>query len=275
MSLTCKLAWLVLATFAPSNDVLAQSTGEYRSLHQEIDFLRDGQKAIQKDLDFIKSILTGRQLTLENVVVSTDGAPFRGDERAKVTIIEFSDYQCPFCARYMTETYPQIFGAYVKTGKVKYVFRDYPLPIHALASKAAEGARCAGEQGKFWEMHDQLFTNRQAWDGKELNIHAMMLGLDISTFQQCLETRKYSASIKKDIEQGQKAGVRATPSFFLGLSDPQDPSKVRAVEMLRGAQPYSAFRDALDKIIAQSKNDKDEPISDKAEPISKEKQVKE
>jgi protein-disulfide isomerase len=107
------------------------------------------------------------------VVLSVDGAPSMGNGDAKVTLIEFSDYQCSFCGRHFSQTLPRLMTEYVKTGKVKYVLRDFPLePIHPLAFKAAEAARCASDQGKYWEMHDRLFSNQQALGPKDLPRHA-------------------------------------------------------------------------------------------------------
>jgi protein-disulfide isomerase len=122
------------------------------------------------------------------------GAQSQGDTTAKVTLIEFSDYQCPFCGRYANETYTKLIDQYVKTGKVRYVLRNFPLAqMHPLAEKAAEAAECAGEQGKYWEMHERLFKNQQALDAKEMTGHAAVLGLDQAKFQLCLDGGKFAA----------------------------------------------------------------------------------
>jgi protein-disulfide isomerase len=236
---------------------LAQSSDELKALRKEVESVKQGQEAIQKNIQIIKDILTGKQPPLENVTISTDGAPFQGEKNAKVVMVEFSDFQCPFCGRYNTQTYSQVIDEYVKTGKVKYVFRDFPLEaIHPLALKAAEATRCAGEQGKFWEMHDRLFKNQQALDAKEMAGHATVLGLDLPKFQQCLDGGKFNAGVKKDQQEGQKLGVRGTPAFFFGFADPKDPSKMKAVSMLSGAQPMAAFKDALDKLLNPPKEEK-------------------
>ncbi len=228
----------------------AQSS-DLGALRKEIESLRQGQKAMQKDIEIIKGILMGKQPPLENVVLSVDGAPAVGEKNAKVTMIEFSDYQCPFCGRYFNQTLTQVMDEYVKTGKVRYVFRDFPLEsIHPLALKAAEGAHCAGEQGKYWEMHDRLFKNQQALDAKELAGHALVLGLDVPKFQQCLDSGKFNALVRKGLNEGQKVNVRGTPAFFFGLTDPKDPKQLKAVSMLSGAQPFSAFKEAIDKLLA-------------------------
>jgi protein-disulfide isomerase len=148
---------------------------------------------------------------------------------------------------------PQIEKEYIKTGKVKYVVRDFPLEaIHKDAFKAAEAAHCAGEQGKYWEMHDRLFANQRALGPKDLPQHAQALGLDVSKFQQCLESGKHAARIRKDLEDGRRAGVTGTPGFVLGVTEPNDP-KVKVLRVIKGAQPYTSFRDAIESILSSQK----------------------
>ncbi len=148
---------------------------------------------------------------------------------------------------------PQIESEYIKTGKVKYVVLDFPLEsIHKNAFKAAEAARCAGEQGKFWEMHDRLFANQQALASNNLPQHAQALGLDVPKFQHCLDSEKYAADIRKDLAEGQKAGVTGTPGFFLGMTNPND-SKVKTLKVLKGAQPYTSFKDAIESLLSSQK----------------------
>lgn len=145
---------------------------------------------------------------------------------------------------------PRIERDYIKTGKLKYVFRDFPLEsIHKEAFKAHEAANCAGEQGKYWEMHALLFANQRALRLEDLPRHAGVLGLNLPTFERCLDSGKHAIEIRKDITDGVKAGVRGTPTFFLGFTEPNG-SKVKALRMLRGAQPYSKFKEAIDSLLA-------------------------
>lgn len=156
ISFTAAVALVCFALGSPR--AVAQTNAD---LKREIESLKTGQKAMQKDIQIIKDLLMGKKPPLENVFVSTD-APDAGQKTAKVTMVEFSDYQCPFSGRYFNQTLSQVMDEYVKTGKVRYVFRDFPLEsIHPLALKAAEAAHCAGDQGKYWEMHDQLYKNQQ------------------------------------------------------------------------------------------------------------------
>jgi len=148
---------------------------------------------------------------------------------------------------------PQIENEYIKTGKVKYVVLDFPLEsIHKHAFKAAEAARCAGDQDKFWEMHNRLFANQQAVAPNNLTQYAQALGLDMPKFQQCLDSGKYAPDIRKNLAEGQKAGVTGTPGFFLGMTNPND-SKIKALGALKGAQPYASFKEIIDNLLSSPK----------------------
>ena len=136
---------------------------------------------------------------------------------------------------------------------MKYLFFDFPLEsIHKKALKAAEASRCAGEQGKYWEMHDLLFANMNTLEIADFLRHSQSLNLNTPEFQQCLEKGKYEAEIRKDMAEGQRAGVRGTPTFLIGVME-QDPSKIKALKRIRGAQPFSAFKEALDSLLILQK----------------------
>jgi protein-disulfide isomerase len=245
------LAALVLLSPALS---LAQSP---QALQQDIETLKAGQHAIQKDLEEMKTLLRatprGRAAAPavpQNVVLNVAGAAFQGDKDARLTLVEYTDFQCPFCARYARDTFPQLAAEYIQTGKVKYVRRDFPLEsIHPHAFKAAEAAHCAQEQGKGWELHGRLFGHQQQLAPTDWPGHAQALGLDASAFQQCLESGKYAARIRQDMSEAQAAGVTGTPSFFLGVSDPS--GKVKATRMFKGAQAYAAFKAAIDDLLVE------------------------
>ena len=137
--------------------------------------------------------------------VSTADNPTLGKPDAPITIVEFSDYQCPFCRRFFENTLPALKADYIDIGTVRYVFRDFPLDrIHPQARKAAEAARCAGEQGQYWEMHDQLFQNR-ALRVLQLKGYARNLGLDLTAFEACLDGGTYAAEVDKDVAAGATA----------------------------------------------------------------------
>lgn len=168
------------------------------------------------------------------IQASADDDAVKGQSGAKVTIIEFSDYECPFCGRFYTQTLPQIEEKYVKTGKVKMVFRDLPLSFHKQAQKAAEAAECAGEQGKYWEMHDKLFDNQRALEVANLKQYAKDLSLDTGKFDKCLDEGQMANEVKKDLADGGKYGVTGTPAFFI--------NGIKVV----GAQPFEVFEQIIE-----------------------------
>ncbi len=230
-----------------------QPTDDLKALGTEIKALKEGQKAIERDLQQVRVLLQAGPLVppseLDNVVLSVEGAWDKGEKTARLTIIEFVDYQCPICSRHFREVLPQIEAEYIKTGKVRYVIRDYPLePVHQHALKAAEAARCAGDQGKYWEIHDRLLANQRALGPKDLPEHARALGLHVPSFQECLDSGRYEEEIRKDIEAGLRAGVRGTPTFFLGLTEAND-AHVKALRRLPGAVEYVGFKSLIDRLL--------------------------
>jgi len=168
------------------------------------------------------------------VKVSLDDDAVLGNKNAKVTIVEFSDYECPFCGRHFSETYPQIKSQYIDTGKVKLVFRDFPLSFHQSAQKAAEAAECAGEQGKYFEMHDKLYQNQQTLSVENEKKWAKEIGLDQGKFDKCLDSGQMAGEIAKDMADGQSYGVQGTPGFFINGKP------------ISGAQPFSVFQQAIE-----------------------------
>ena len=228
---------------------------ELGSLRREIESLQTGQRQLQNDLQLIKSMLLGKKVTpeappLKDVVIGTAGAASLGSAEAKVVLIEFSDYQCVFCVRYANDTFWQLVKKYVSTGKIQYVYRNFPLnEAHPLAAKAAEAAECAGDQGKYWEAHERLFRSQQTLDSKPLLQEAASLEMDGLKFRECLDSGKSASKVKADVAEGMKLGVNATPTFFFGYRDDKDPTKVRALKMLTGAQPEMSFTQILEYLL--------------------------
>lgn len=179
--------------------------------------------------------------------ISLDGAAITGRADAKMTMVEFSDFQCPFCGRYIRDTWPQIQRDYVDTGKVRYAFRHFPLEsLHPNAFGAAEAGECLRQQGKFWEMHDLLFQNQDALGRPALTAYATKVGASPKAFQQCM-TGAVGTKIRADLEAGARAGVTGTPAFFFGTSQPD--GTVHIVKRLDGAEPLTAFKSALDELL--------------------------
>jgi protein-disulfide isomerase len=236
-----------------ASPVLAQSAEDLKSLRQDIEALKEGQAAIQKELQELKTLLRARPSAAAGpppeVVLTVGTGPSRGSATATLTLVEFTDYQCPFCGRYVRETYPQLDQEYIQTGKVRYVVRDLPLEsIHRDAFKAAEATRCAHEQGKFWEMHDRLFARQQELGRAHLPKHAQALGLDASAFARCLEAGTHVDAIRKDMAEAQRLQATGTPTFFLGVTNPSGP-QMKATRLV-GAQPYAAFKEAIDRLLS-------------------------
>jgi protein-disulfide isomerase len=160
------------------------------------------------------------------------GDPFIGGSDATVEIVEFSDFQCPFCAR-TVPTVKQILDEY--GNQVKIVYKDFPLSFHQNAQKAAEVAECADDQGSFWEYHDVLFANQASLDTTSLKKYAQDLGLDTGQFNECLDSGKHTQEVLEDFNEGRSLGISGTPTFFING------------RKLVGAQPFSAFKAIIDQ----------------------------
>jgi protein-disulfide isomerase len=209
---------------------------------QIVEYLK-GEKSQVRRAAFIEELKkkynTTDSLKAPVVQVATAGRPERGGgAKAPVTIVEFSDYQCPFCKR-GEDSVQKVFDTY--GDKVRIVFRDYPLPFHPQARPAAEAAACANAQGKFWEYNKKLFDNQSALAETNLKAYAKDLGLDTAKFDECLAKKPHSAAIDKDIADGVAAGVNGTPAFFINGRS------------LSGAQPFEKFKEVIDEELANAK----------------------
>ena len=207
----------------------------------------DLEEAIAKlELKLLQNQLPTEQSKLA-MKISADNDPVIGNPDAPITIIEFSDFQCPFCARFYTQTLPLIYEEYIDQGKVKLVFRDFPIQsIHPNAVPAAVASECANEQGKFKEMHDILFDNQNEWNNQEtvdalslFSQYATEIQLEQETFDSCLTSGKYIEEIQKDLNDGQNYGVTGTPGFFVGND------QIGYVQ-IKGAQPFDSFKKVID-----------------------------
>ncbi len=200
-------------------------------LHSKVDALSGGSVAQAKDDSGSPQPEAGQQV---NIQVSADD-PVKGSKDAPVTIIEFSDFQCPYCSRFNTQALPSIEKNYIETGKAKLVFMNFPLGFHQYAQKAAEASECAHEQGKFWPYHDKLFENQAALDIASLKRYAKELGLDQAKFDKCVDSGETADKVSKDVSSGQQFGVTGTPSFFInGIA-------------IVGAQPFENFQRIIEQ----------------------------
>ncbi|MCJ7738375.1 MAG: DsbA family protein, partial [Anaerolineae bacterium] len=246
MKLQVKIAAgvLIVVAFAAAGLILASATprasDEPRITEQPLANFAD--PTVQPDQTGTSTV-TARGF---EVGFTDDGDPYQGDESAPVVVEEFSSYQCPFCAKYFQESYAQVIENYVETGQVRYIFRDYPLPTQAQSQLAAEAASCAGqtaESSAYWAMHDRLFASQAEWSGRTgaadiFTRYARELGIDETSFEECLASGATRVSIQADAAEGSSRGVRGTPTVFING------------QALVGAQPYATIARAIDAALA-------------------------
>ncbi len=230
------------------------------SVQEQLDALKAGQERLLKELAELRALLQEKQdkavfapapppPPARLITLNLQGEPFRGASTAGVAIVEYSDFTCPFCAKYVREVYPRIEREYLKPGKVKYFFRDLPAAEHTNALAVACAARCAGEQGKFWEMHDLLFAGQAALGTADLAAYAEALGLDGAQFRQCFAGRKYEPAILRAAAGADRMGLYGTPVFLIGTTA-EEGTIVRATKVLLGGADLEGLKSALDEVLA-------------------------
>jgi len=219
---------------------------DLEKVHDQIrDYLREQRLESRKN-EFFKTLRSKATVTsylksppIFRADVAVNGAPFKGTERAPVTIVKFEDFQCPYC-KTVQSTYQELLKRY--NGKVRLVHKDLPLDaIHPHARQAAEAARCAGEQGKFWEYHDTLYANSPKAAVEELKTYAKEVGINTASFEQCFTSGKYKGLVQKDLSEGAQLGLTGTPTFFINGRE------------MSGAQPVEAFAAVIDEELNQVK----------------------
>lgn len=243
--------------FAADQPSVPASPPAQDSIQKQLDELKAGQQRLFMEVEAIKKLLEERTARTNlggppgapNVAsANITGEPFRGTNSAKIAIIEYSDFDCSFCGRYARNVFPKIDADYVTTGKVRYFFRDLPEPNETNAWFKARVARCAGDEGKFWEMHDLLFATQSATPRDVLAL-ASTLGLDAAKLNQCLSTEKYLVNIQRSAAGAKRMGLYGTPAFLIGtVSD--DGDFVRVKKVLVGAERYEDFKKVLDELLA-------------------------
>lgn len=176
----------------------------------------------------------------------SDGAPsgplmaVKGNADAKVTIVEYSDFQCPYCGKFVKESMGQIEAQYIATGKAKIIFKDYPLSFHPFAQKAAEAGKCILEQGqeKFWKYHDTVFANQPQLNEENIKLWAAQSGVNVAKFTECYTTGRHTQLVLQEMQEGQQAGIQGTPGFLING------------KLVSGAQPFAVFAQAIDAAYA-------------------------
>jgi protein-disulfide isomerase len=256
------IALLALLSLSPPQS----QSDEIAALKREVQALRAQQTAMERDLQTIKTLLqtlaqqrpgpqpSGQgadQFASKTITISDE--PSKGNAGAKITLVEVSDYHCPFCRRQTLQTLPQLMTEYVNSGKVRYVFVDYPIAqLHPDAFKSHEAANCAGDQGKYWQMHESLFANAPVRDAAQLTAQAKTIGLDVPKFSACLSGGRHAVAIRESIERMQQLGVGGTPLTLIGLT-PAPGTPMKIVSSVYGAKPFPEFKAAIDAAIAQAR----------------------
>jgi protein-disulfide isomerase len=176
--------------------------------------------------------------------VNLEGFAMLGSKEAPLTIVEFTDYQCPFCQRFHTTSFVELKKNYIDTGKVRFYSRDMPLDFHPNAMRAAQAARCASEQGRFWTLRDVMGSNPDKLDLDSLVADVTNLKMDVKAFRACVESEKYKSAVQTDVMEAMKIGANGTPTFVVGKSTPDGVDG----ELMVGAQPYPMFDQKLQEL---------------------------
>jgi len=173
--------------------------------------------------------------------------PRLGSQDARIAIVEFSDYQCPYCKRFQTEVFPELNKEYIDSGKIAFVYKDLPLPFHANSKSAAVAANCANEQNDYWGYQEALFDDQAALGRNHYLDLAKQHKLDTAKFSACLDDKKQIEEIDNDLAYGGSLGVDGTPSFFIGKIDQSD--RIVAARLVVGAQPLPVFKQLIDGLL--------------------------
>jgi protein-disulfide isomerase len=171
-----------------------------------------------------------------------------GKEDAPLVLVEYTDYQCPFCQRFHNDAFAQIKTNYIDTGKIRFITRDFPLSFHENAMRGAVAARCSAEQGKFWDFRNTLIANASQLQADKIAVYAQNASMDVGKFKACIDSDKYKAAIDKDMAEGQAAGVTGTPAFVLGRIQN---GKIEGVRIV-GAVPYGQFDAKIQEFMKQT-----------------------
>lgn len=249
---------VVLAQLVLGTGVSAQPTSaDMQSVQREIDALRAAQAAMREELQEIKALLQKQgspapaagTAPAVGTELSLRVAQIKGASQASVVVVEFSDFQCPFCARHATSTYREIVREYVDTGKVRYAFMHFPIEsLHPRAFREHVAAACAADQGRFWEMHGRLFATQRTPGVDALGSHATAIGLDAARFRSCLASERRAADVRGAMSIGSALGITGTPTFLIGIMERDD--KFRTMTVIAGAKPYPVFRDAIETVLS-------------------------
>lgn len=230
------------ATQPAGNQAVILSAGQADAILNELKEIRKLLESIDKK-GGAKAAAPSRPPVPKTATVSIKGASYMGSPGAEVTVVEFTDFQCPYCKRFVDNTFPALKKEFVDSGKVKWVVRDLPLGFHKNARKAAQAAHCAGEQGKFWDMRSELFTNSKQLDADKLPGYANSIGLDMTSFSACLASNRHLAEIDQSVRDAGSVKITGTPTFVIGKAE----NDVVNGDRIVGARNLKNFQDAINK----------------------------
>ncbi len=221
-------------------------------------------RKLQITIPFFMNVCLGLALVVMPVQAKApefliqDDDVVRGDPKAPITLLEYSDFTCHYCKKFFHDTFPKLLSEYIETGKVRFVYRDYPRGF-GNPLRAADAARCAGEQNAYWPMHDRLFNSDGQFSAENLNQYAAELKLQQGQFSKCLEDHKYFSDIEKDLKDAGSLGIRGTPGFVLFPTQvPDEPNLI----LIPGAFPYETFKEEIEKLLKlHSTSDSTTPAS--------------
>lgn len=222
------------------------------AMQQDIRLLRQDMSAVRQAVTEIhrKAVTPPQSPPVQQVAVDVRldaDSPVMGDPAAAVAIVEFSDFQCPYCRRYQTQIYPQIKSRYIDSGKLRYIYRDFPLGFHPEARSASVAAKCAARQGKFSEFKEALFLNQRQLNSELYTELAATVGLDGARYQRCLQDTMLQQQVDGDLQYGKSIGVNGTPTFFIGRVEGNTLVNSRRIT---GSQPLTSFTAAIDALLA-------------------------
>jgi len=255
-----------LCTSAAAQQSTPQQGEDPAALRNDIQQLKAQQQLILDRLDELKKALNTRGANTQPALnvpdtMNVEGELFRGDASAPIAMIEYGDIECPFCRHFKNDIYPRLLDDYIKMGKLRFYYRDMPLPFHQHAMPAARAAHCAGEQGKFWEMHDSLFTDKlenigpgpggrdRSLTQEAIDDRAKALRLDTAKLDACMASARFDDVIQRTSKEAAKMNIDGTPTFVIGKIGPNG-NIVNVKKTVVGALPFEAFKAAIDPLLS-------------------------
>jgi protein-disulfide isomerase len=248
------LSILALSVLATMSATASQpDKDELTTLKDQVAQLNAQQQQILASLDELKKMMKGpgQPALKPPPTMSVAGELYKGEPAAKVAIIEYADFQCPFCRRFESQVYPNIRDSYIRTGKLKYFHRDMPLVFHQGAMPAARAVHCASEQGKFWEMHDSLLGDTASLSPADIDERAGKLGINVSELDKCIASDRFADIIQRGISEASAMQISGTPTFIIGTLDANG-NVMSVKKTVVGASPFEAFKAAIDPLLVSA-----------------------